>query len=148
MRARTTFPEIINNRINIPLIQRDYVQGLGIAKNERVRQKLVEDIIYSLSSSKPSPHDLGMIYGAIANKEFQPFDGQQRLTTMWLFSLYTVGSLKYLGDVLANNEFVEKLKTNFKYQIRNTTIDFTKLLVDILVGEKNKSFFEYSENKS
>ena len=67
------------NKIRIPRLQRDYVQGL----DPRVIIPFVEALL-----GKADIH-LNYIYGPQPSPEmgFEPVDGQQRLTTLWLLRL-------------------------------------------------------------
>ena len=75
--------------IKIPIIQRDYVQGRKNA--EDIRENFVEAIFDSLQSCEEL--NLEFIYGNIykendGNEIFEPIDGQQRLTTLYLVTLF------------------------------------------------------------
>ena len=82
------FVEFIKKyNIKIPIIQRDYVQG----KDEYIRENFVEDIFDSLQTSEKL--NLEFIYGSTYkddnnNEIFEPIDGQQRLTTLYLVTLF------------------------------------------------------------
>lgn len=151
MSNSSSFINMIENKINIPLIQRDYVQGLNLTKNNNVRKRLLKDIIESLSSENDSPHDLGMVYGSFNGTEFKPFDGQQRITTMWLFCLYLISRMKYL-KIEVDEHFIELINNNFNYQVRNSTIDFMQLLKHEFINNfnsihnSNKKITEYIRN--
>lgn len=74
------------DKIEIPIIQRDYAQG---RENEtKVRSKFVEFITNSFSTHKAE--ELDFVYGNVREENnksthtFIPVDGQQRLTTLWL----------------------------------------------------------------
>ena len=74
------------DKIEIPIIQRDYAQG---RENEtKVRSKFVEFITNSFSTHKAE--ELDFVYDNVREENnksthtFIPVDGQQRLTTLWL----------------------------------------------------------------
>ena len=70
------------DKIEIPMIQRDYAQG---RENEsEVRTRFLDAIFDSLTDERDL--DLDFVYGSVseANKTFIPLDGQQRLTTLYL----------------------------------------------------------------
>lgn len=70
--------------VAIPIIQRDYVQGLD--SNFVKRDKFLRSILKALESNKN--FEIDFIYGSSENsggeEYFQPVDGQQRLTTLAL----------------------------------------------------------------
>ncbi|NIZ19980.1 DUF262 domain-containing protein, partial [Spirochaetales bacterium BR151] len=78
--------------IQIPLIQRDYVQGEKEKQATEIRKILLEDIYQALSQGNYL--DLNFVYGKVLDNQgdqasiFIPIDGQQRLTTLWLLHLY------------------------------------------------------------
>mgnify|MGYP000892777288 FL=1 len=158
-----TFWDIIsNNRIEIPIIQRDYTYG---RKTEAVvRRKFVEDI--SRAILKNSPMNLDFVYGKLLGKEnetnritnkdniesllksiesyatgldinidysiannlktanealsFVPLDGQQRLTTLFLFHWY----LAQVGKKKSELDILKK----FSYSTRNSSKEFCHMI--------------------
>ena len=79
-----TFWNLINDyKIIVPKIQRDYVQGRENKTIEKNREEFVKELIGSLAENKPM--SLNFVYGTIHGDEFIPIDGQQRLTTLFLF---------------------------------------------------------------
>ena len=111
------------SKIEIPLLQRDYVQGQkevdGILPINKTGFRFIKEIFKSLKSN--TPMDLDFIYGAIENDNvFIPLDGQQRLTT--LFLLYWYYSCKDFKD----KELTDKLSnlSNFTYETRISSRDF------------------------
>ena len=87
MTARTTFCKLIerHSRIEIPVIQRDYAQGRAdqhIVRDEFLRS--LHDALCLPDDDPFLPLDLDFIYGSVVNGSFQPLDGQQRLTTLFL----------------------------------------------------------------
>ena len=66
----------------IPSIQREYVQPL----TESVINGFVDALVKAYSTGKKK--DLNYIYGLESDVTFEPIDGQQRLTTIWLMHLY------------------------------------------------------------
>lgn len=83
---RTNFSEAFEGKtICIPQIQRDYVQSYSLA----VMESLIDQFVGALVGD--THVDLNYIYGIHEEKNesgFIPVDGQQRLTTLWLFHLY------------------------------------------------------------
>ena len=101
------------NKIRIPRLQRDYVQGL----DPRVIIPFVEALL-----GKADIH-LNYIYGPQPSPEmgFEPVDGQQRLTTLWL--------LRLCLSKVAGCPFFDVLS----YTAREYADDFCRCLM----GEKN-----------
>lgn len=85
---KTYFGEYLsNNKIEIPIIQRDYAQG------RKGKEYLRRNFLASLKSALDGQSDgqvlkLDFIYGSKENQCLQPLDGQQRLTTLWLMHWY------------------------------------------------------------
>ena len=75
-------------QIEIPIIQRDYAQGREDVKARDVRKNMVR-AMYEATAT-PNGHKLffDYVYGRIEEDKFIPFDGQQRLTTLFLFHRY------------------------------------------------------------
>lgn len=73
--------------INIPEIQRAYVQGADI--NAQKRDEFIDAIFESMKNLQ-KPLQLDFIYGSSKDAHFKPIDGQQRLTTLsligWILS--------------------------------------------------------------
>ncbi len=68
-------------RVEIPLLQRDYAQGRTSASV--VRDRFLAGLLRALREDKPL--NLDFVYGeATGRRGFQPIDGQQRLTALFL----------------------------------------------------------------
>lgn len=83
MKELHTFGELVReNKIVIPKIQRDYVQGSN-AQQEK-RSEFLDVLLEHLASG--TEYHLDFIYGTggVDRGEFLPLDGQQRLTTIFL----------------------------------------------------------------
>ncbi len=104
--------------VEIPIIQRDYVQGRQNAGVVVVRQKLLDDMRKALCKATP-PLDLNFVYGKTDGKKFIPIDGQQRLTTLFLLHLYA----------FRNDESKTPLLEKFTYETRASSREFFKELV-------------------
>ena len=78
---------IQKNKIEIPIIQRDYAQGrLG---KEYLRQGFLTNLKEALDEEDDEKElKLDFVYGSVENGKLQPLDGQQRLTTLWLLHWY------------------------------------------------------------
>lgn len=112
---------IAKNKIEIPIIQRDYAQGRDDEKTKKIRNGFLSSIINALEKENSSL-ELDFVYGNVKNNILQPLDGQQRLTT--LFLLHWVLALK--TNNLSKNEttFLE-----FTYETRISSREFCNGLV-------------------
>jgi hypothetical protein len=110
-----------NEEIEIPKIQRDYVQGLD--------EKKAINFLNAIKKAMDNKEELNLdfIYGSKKDNKFVPIDGQQRLTTLFLLTYY----------LSLENSYIEELK-NFSYEIRPTSKDFFKSLTDKKNWEKLK----------
>ena len=125
--------------IEIPIIQRDYAQGR--TENLSIRLTFLDAIYKCITNIKPI--NLDFIYGSIANDNiFQPLDGQQRLTTLYLLHLYA-----YKKDI-QNNETVSKLFAKFSYQTRISAKEFCDELArqDLIVDKNREKISEIIED--
>lgn len=116
----TTFAEFINKyNVEIPRIQRDYTYGSKTEKTERVLTRLLNDIHDSLKNKKEIILDF--VYGSsdAATGTFQPLDGQQRLTTLYL--VYFFAACKAPGITITHS---------FKYATRDNGTIFCQDLID------------------
>ena len=103
-------------KIEIPIIQRDYAQGRDNEKTNKIRNVFLDSLIKAIESENESL-ELDFVYGDINNGIFQPLDGQQRLTTLYLLYWY----FAYKTGNLSGN------KNNFKkftYETRISSREF------------------------
>lgn len=108
------------HRVEIPIIQRDYAQG---RKNSlSILRHFLNALKQSLDEKKEVRLDF--IYGDIVDGCFQPLDGQQRLTTLFLLHWYA-----YMKEKRYNEENRELL-LKFSYETRISSRDFCKALVE------------------
>jgi len=95
----------------IPEYQRDYAQGRANKRDEKVLDEFVKEITKELASEEQTLH-LDYVYGDIEQKNgvefFYPVDGQQRLTTLFLFYIYCYQEIK------EEKNFLYKLKYNIR----------------------------------
>ncbi|PQA97844.1 hypothetical protein B0A69_00465 [Chryseobacterium shigense] len=155
---RTTLWKLLSNDIDnhslkygitIPMIQRDYAQGRLNPKSIEIRNQFVSDIkdsIVRVKNEGSEPLELDFVYGYIQNDIFYPLDGQQRLTTLYLLHWY----LAFKDGVLPN--YSKKL-SKFTYQIRQTSNDFFRKILDldissIDISDTEKTISEYIKNQS
>ena len=74
------------DRVEIPLIQRDYAQGREDARTSAIRGRFLKALHDALTEG--APVGLDFIYGEVREGTFEPLDGQQRLTTLFLLYWY------------------------------------------------------------
>ena len=119
-----SFWKFISNtsKIEIPIIQRDYAQGRDNEKTNKIRDLFLDSLVEAIVSEKGTL-ELDFVYGNVEKDVFQPLDGQQRLTT--LFLLHWFIALK-TGDLLnTKNHFLK-----FTYETRISSREFCNELVD------------------
>lgn len=104
-------------KIEIPIIQRDFAQGRPDKKE--VRENFLNDLLNALSENKPL--ELDFVYGDIHKGVFQPLDGQQRLTTLFLLHWYVATKENKLEKHA--NEL-----SKFTYQTRASSREFCTAL--------------------
>ena len=115
---------LLENRVMIPILQRDYAQG---RPDKGPLRK------YFLASLKRAMDDnllggghiiLDFIYGSIENetkekKTMHPLDGQQRLTTLWILHWFVALKAGKLEEARKGLE-------NFTYETRRSSREFCK----------------------
>ncbi len=135
-----TFIKLLKEyRIVIPVMQRSYAEGRNTKHAEDVRKSIIETIINSVQNNKPLFFDF--VYGNInkEEKKFIPFDGQQRLTTLFLFHRYVFEKANESLDILQN----------FSYETRPSAKEFLeKLCLNNIIPSKDDSlsFFIINQN--
>lgn len=114
------------SQVEIPLLQRDYAHGRASA--ELVRTSFLHELRDSLTDG--GSLNLDFIYGEVHDRRFQPIDGQQRLTTLFLLHWYLAG----VADQM--NDFRERMRDatgepRFRYSVRQSSQRFFNALLDI-----------------
>lgn len=138
---KKTLYQLLSNTLIIPDYQRDYAQGrTNDLKIEETRKNFVKDILNAASNTRVTTH-IGLVFGSNNNglEGFVAVDGQQRLTTCFLFHLYVS---KRLGDK-ANPELSKRLH-NFGWHGRIYASEFTDFLFDINLEGDISSFSKLS----
>ena len=118
---RRSFSQLIaqNGRVEIPMIQRDYAQGRedqGIIRDEFLKR------LHGALTGQRGPIDLDFVYGAVVKNAFQPLDGQQRLTTLFLLHWYLAWVDGRSEDF--RDRFVAEHRSRFRYEVRPSSGDF------------------------
>lgn len=112
-----TFLDALKERkIVVPVIQRDYAQGRDNVQAENIRKAFVRRLT---EAAWGNALNLDLVYMAAqengAEQQWIPVDGQQRLTTLFLFHLYHLKN-------------VDGLK-QFSYKVRRTSAEFCEKIV-------------------
>lgn len=144
-----SFYQLISKyQIEIPIIQRDYAQGRNNPKAVDVRKSLVGNMIKAVKEDKLLFFDF--VYGRVDNNKFIPFDGQQRLTTLFLFHKYVFEKCQSdSGCNHKDNCSCGDILGRFSYATRQSSREFCEKLVQkkIISGNsltdniKNQSWF-------
>lgn len=114
-----SFIELLEGgKLRVPKIQRDYAQGRRAQKIDEIRKVFVHTLMLVVKGKRPST-ELDFVYGSNRNEAFEPLDGQQRLTTLFLLHWM-------MGVNLADAELKHSL---FTYETRNTSTEFCDELV-------------------
>ena len=117
-------------QIEIPIIQRDYAQGRNNPKAEDVRKSMVSSMIKSVTKDE-SPLFFDFVYGRIEGNKFIPFDGQQRLTTLFLFHKYIFEKCQSCSDCHhKSNCICNDILLRFTYATRQSSREFCEKLVN------------------
>lgn len=144
-----SFKDIIGQKkIRIPMIQRDYAEGRKNKKVSDIRKNFINELLKPIFG-KERDMKLDFVYGYDRDKAFEPLDGQQRLTT--LFLLYWIFRPKDIEkDILRNAN--NPLRSLFTYATRITSEEFCNALVEHyacdLIEEWKKKIASLSEKKS
>ena len=109
-------------KIQIPIIQRDFAQGRENEKTNKIRSLFLKSIIEAVESEKGSL-ELDFVYGNVEKDVFQPLDGQQRLTTLFLLHWYIALKTGELPNT--KKHFIK-----FTYETRISSREFCNELVD------------------
>lgn len=124
----TLYKVLKTERIEIPIIQRDYAQG----RENKVflRERLLGSLIQALKDNQVI--SLDFVYGTKEHGVMWPLDGQQRLTTLWLLHWYLAVRTNQLSDA-------GTWLCNFTYETRTTSRDFCKSLCSMDTYAFNES---------
>lgn len=114
--------------VQVPMIQRDYAQGRESELEVEVLNAFLDALQKALDLPPEDPAlplNLDFIYGSVEGQEttrFQPLDGQQRLTTLFLLHWYLAwqdGCTKEFLDILMSNG-----ESRFSYAVRQSATEF------------------------
>jgi hypothetical protein len=153
-----TFQKLISKyNICIPIIQRDYIQGIDDREfkcNEKFKisdkkEKFLEKIFIHLDNDSYKVMNINIIYGFIGENDeyekkiFFPVDGQQRLTTLYLLHWYLYIRNSNKDDFKERREKFEK--GIFTYETRESAKDFFRFLNDVANKSKILKLFDTTE---
>lgn len=130
------FKKLINDYIiYVPEFQRNYLQGDDSKESIKdKRDRLLNDIFDCIKSQSKSIN-LGFIYGRVEESYkgnlFYPYDGQQRLTT--LYFLYLLIYFKY-----KKYDEINSIKEKLSYQTRISTNRFIESFLSWILDSKEK----------
>ena len=118
------------DKIEVPIIQRDYAQGRETQEAIRIRKKFINEYLLD-SIIKKEKIELDFVYGSIQITEkeeskqtiFIPLDGQQRLTTLFLLHWFVAIKENRLDDAKTN-------LLKFNYETRPSAHDFCAKLIE------------------
>lgn len=131
--SQIVFKELLarHQRIQVPMIQRDYAQGRESEKE--VRDEFLDALHVALTLPEDDtslPLNLDFIYGSVegdGTTRFLPLDGQQRLTTLFFLHWY----LAWRDG--CSDEFKQMLcpegPSRFAYSVRPSSTEFFNALV-------------------
>lgn len=140
------FKKLINDYIiYVPEFQRNYLQGDDSNESIKYKRNRLLNEIFDCIKSQSKSMNLGFIYGRVEQsykgKLFYPYDGQQRLTT--LYFLYLLIYFKY-----KKYDEIQSIKEKLSYQTRISTNRFIEsFLFWILDSEEKDNIYNDFWNK-
>lgn len=130
-----TFESILKKyqKIIIPMIQREYVQGDDNVIATEIRDNILNEFGTVISKTEGQETSgetivLDYIYGIVRNKAIIPMDGQQRLTTLYLLYWYAAVRENIAQEKDKDCSFLKK----FSYETRYVVRDFCEQLCGCL----------------
>lgn len=134
-----SFYQLISKyQIEIPIIQRDYAQGRNNVKAADVRKSLVKKMIDAVDDNGKDLF-FDFVYGRVDDNKFIPFDGQQRLTTLFLFHKYIFEKCQSVSECSHSDKCIcKELLGRFSYATRQSSREFCKKLVENNVIPKDE----------
>lgn len=120
-------------KIIIPMIQREYVQGDDNVIATEIRDNILNEFGTVISKTEGQETSgetivLDYIYGIVRNKAIIPMDGQQRLTTLYLLYWYVAVRENIAQEKDKDCSFLKK----FSYETRYVVRDFCEQLCGCL----------------
>lgn len=112
--------------IVIPKIQRDFAYGR--ANNEDNRKKFLETLSEKIAPGNTADLELDFVFGRYDKhtSTFEPIDGQQRLTILFLLHVYlSKRNAAHLGTI--DLDYLGE----FRYETRDSSLEFCRKLIAI-----------------
>mgnify|MGYP002768776102 FL=1 len=130
------FKKLINDYIiYVPEFQRNYLQGDDSSESIKYKRNRLLDDIFDCIKSQSKSMDLGFIYGRVEQsykgKLFYPYDGQQRLTTLYFLYLLIYFKFKIYDEI-------DSIKKKLSYQTRISTNRFIESFLSWILDSKEK----------
>lgn len=130
------FKKLINDYIiYVPEFQRNYLQGDDSNESIKYKRDRLLDDIFDCIKSQSKSIDLGFIYGRVEQsykgKLFYPYDGQQRLTTLYFLYLLIYFKFKIYDEI-------DSIKKKLSYQTRISTNRFIESFLSWILDSKEK----------
>lgn len=130
------FKKLINDYIiYVPEFQRNYLQGDDSNESIKYKRDRLLDDIFNCIESQSKSIDLGFIYGRVEEsykgKLFYPYDGQQRLTTLYFLYLLIYFKFKIYDEI-------DSIKEKLSYQTRISTNRFIESFLSWILDSKEK----------
>lgn len=119
LKTYTFLQQIEQGYIRIPRIQRGYAQGRQTKKVDEIRRNFLHTLFQVIKGERQFT-ELDFVYGSTKDGAFEPLDGQQRLTTLFLIHWM-------LGVNLARKD--NEKHSVFTYASCPTSEDFSNSLV-------------------
>jgi hypothetical protein len=147
--SQIAFKELLerHQRVQVPMIQRDYAQGRESEKE--VRDDFLDALRAALilpEDDKSLPLNLDFIYGSVegdGETQFLPLDGQQRLTTLFLLHWYLAwrdGCWEEFKQI-----FCPGGASRFSYIVRQSSTEFFDALVGFVPESTPEAIDSLSE---
>lgn len=130
------FKKLINDYIiYVPEFQRNYLQGDDSNESIKYKRDRLLDDIFDCIKSQSKSINLGFIYGRVEEsykgKLFYPYDGQQRLTTLYFLYLLIYFKFKKYDEI-------HSIKEKLSYQTRISTNRFIESFLSWILDSKEK----------
>lgn len=130
------FKKLINDYIiYVPEFQRNYLQGDDSNESIKYKRNRLLDDIFDCIKSQSKSINLGFIYGRVEQsykgKLFYPYDGQQRLTTLYFLHLLIYFKFKIYDEI-------DSIKKKLSYQTRISTNRFIESFLSWILDSKEK----------
>ena len=127
---KITFVELIKeNKILIPTIQRDYIQGRDDSKTSKVCTSLIDSITKALIYDQNC--HLNFTIGVNSDNTVFLLDGQQRITTLFLLHYYVAYRAGKLSNFISLMHYDNDFEKKFTYYTRYTTQRFFDSLLSV-----------------